>query len=119
MRPLLTTLRRWRALRAGAVGRIVVADSGAKRLEPVRGRRGAPAAPLFELKVMRFDGAIETRYADRAVCVGDRLTVDRRKLVVIKRAAPSSRLGAASFVCLEVPPPPAGFRRRSEQRRAA
>jgi hypothetical protein len=117
MRALLTPFLRRRARRAAGVGRIVVADSGAKRLVPSRGRTGS--APVFELKVLRRDGGIETRYADRAVHVGDRLTVGRRKLVVLKQAAPSGRLGAASFLCLEVPPPPPGFRRRAEQRRAA
>jgi hypothetical protein len=119
LRALLAPCGRRRAPRAAGIGRIVVADSGAKRLVPARGRGRTPAAPLVEPKVLRRDGGIETRYADRAVRVGDRLAVGRRKLVVLKQAAPSGRRGAASFLCLEVPPPPPGVRRRGEQRRAA
>ena len=117
MRALVLRLRRRRALAGGAYGRIVVGESGAKRL--VRSRRPARGARLYEIKVVRGNGEIETRYADSGLCVGDRLRVGKRKLVVVKKIAPSTRLELASFVCLEVPPPPAGAWKRSEHRRAA
>jgi hypothetical protein len=94
-------------------------DSGAKRLVRARGRGRGTRARLYELKVVLGNGEIETRYCDKGLRVGDRLTVGRRKLAVIKKIAPSSRLEAASFVCLEVPPPPAGAWKRAEHRRAA
>ena len=119
MRALILRLRRRRALRGGAYGRIVVGESGAKRLVRSRGPGRGSQARLYEIKVVRGNGEIETRYADRGLSVGDRLTVGRRKLVVIKKVAPSSRLERASFVCLEVPPPPAGAWKRTEHRRAA
>jgi hypothetical protein len=55
---------------------------------------------LFELHVVQASGTIEKRYSDRAVRLGQRLTIDAHRLVVVEELAkPDSPLATAAFLC--------------------
>jgi hypothetical protein len=57
---------------------------------------------LFEIHVLGRGGVIETRYTDRAVRLGDRLTIGARTLVVSEGVpTPVSPLATAAFMCAE------------------
>jgi hypothetical protein len=71
---------------------------------------------VYEIRVVRENGEIELHYVDEPVHAGERLKLEGRKLVVLKRVLPSDRSAKAAFVCLEVPAPQAGW---SRLRRAA
>ena len=75
---------------------------------------------VFEIQVVRRSGAIETRYSDRAVKVGDRLTIDARSLVVLRRVrAPHNPLASAAFLCVEPPAAASEAQSRPAAQRAA
>ena len=60
---------------------------------------------MYEIRIFRENGEVELRYVDEPVHAGERLKVDGRRLIVLKRVRPSDRTAEAAFVCLEVPAP--------------
>jgi hypothetical protein len=70
---------------------------------------------VYEIRIVRESGEIELHYLDEPVHAGERLRLEGRKLLVLKRVRPKSRKAEAAFVCLEVPAPAA----RWSSRRAA
>jgi len=57
---------------------------------------------LFEIHVLARGGVIETRYTDRTVQLGDRLTIGARTLVISEGVpTPLSPLATAAFMCAE------------------
>jgi hypothetical protein len=73
-------------------------------------------ASVYEIRVVRENGESELCYVDEPVLVGERLRLDGRRLIVLKRVRPSNRESEAAFICLEVPAPQARWLR---SRRAA
>ena len=65
---------------------------------------------VFEIQAVTRSGEIEPRYTDRAVNIGDRLTIGSRGLVVVRQvASPTNPLASAAFLCAE-PTGPVGER---------
>ncbi len=60
---------------------------------------------MYEIRVVRENGELELYYVDEPVRAGERLKIDRLRLMVLKSVRSSSPDVEAAFVCLEVPAP--------------
>lgn len=55
---------------------------------------------LYEIQVVQRNGAIENRYSDRAVRVGEELKVGAHRVLVVGQVAtPNSPLADSAFLC--------------------
>ena len=75
---------------------------------------------MFELQVVRPDGVVDTRYTDRLVSVGDRVSIDTRSVLVLEQiASPANPIASAGFRCAEEPAGPSTASIVPATRRAA